>query len=250
MRALIFAERNLKEIVRDLLSVIFCIAFPIGLFFVLELIVSSIPEEGLAQVPQFKINNLSSSIAVFGFSFITLFSGMLISKDRTTSFQARLNSSPLKSSEFILGYTLPLLPIAIIQAIIVFVCSLLFGLEFNGRLLLAIIGLMPAALLFIGLGLLIGSVFNDKSVGGISSIIVNMAAILGGMFFPLETMSGAIVTIANIFPFVHAIKISSNALNGNYSGMIKPLIIVLAYTIVIFVVAIYAFNKKMKNEKK
>lgn len=250
MKTILFARRNFKEITRDILSVIFCIAFPILMLLVFQLILSNIPNEGMENVPQFAINNLSSSIAIFGFSFITLFAGMLISKDRTTAFAARLNISPMKSKDFILGYTMPLIPIAILQVVLIFVCSLFFGLKFNGQIVLAIISLLPSALLFMGLGLLIGTLFNDKAVGGVASIIINLSVILGGMFFPLENMSGAIVTIAYIFPFANCIKISSAALSGNYSTMLGPLLVILAYTAIIFFIAIFMFNKKMKSDKK
>ncbi len=249
MKTLVFSKRNFKEILRDPISLIFCFVFPIGVLLLLELIMSSIPASAQAQVPQFEINNLTSSICVFSFSFLTLFTGMLIAKDRTTSFQSRLLASPMKATNFVLGYFLPLFPVALVQIAITFISCFFFNLAFSWNLLLAVVVLIPSAILFISLGIIIGSIFSDKAVGGIASIIVNLSAILGGMFFPLETMSGAIVNIANVLPFAPALRVCKYALIGSYSKIGTPLLIICAYAVVTFGIAILIFNKKFLNRK-
>lgn len=117
MKTLAFASRNAKEILRDPLNLAFGIGFPLAILFLLSIIQSNVP------VSLFEIENLVPGIAVFGFSFISTFSGMLIAKDRSTSFLMRLFSSPLTGANFILGYTLPLLPFAIVQSAICFIAA-------------------------------------------------------------------------------------------------------------------------------
>lgn len=250
MRSLIFAKRNFKEILRDPLSAIFCLVFPIALLLIFEIIIAGVGTVDLSTTPQFMINNLTPSIAVFSFSFLTLFGSMLISKDRTTSFQDRLNISPIKPKEFIWGYTMPLLLLAFIQILVCFVACFIFGLQFSWYLLLSILFLIPPALLFIGLGLLIGVLFNSNASSGMSSIVINLGAILGGMFFPIQNMSGAFVVIANIFPFYPSLQVVRSVMLGDFSNIILPLLIVLAYVIVIFAFAIILFYKKMKSDKR
>lgn len=104
MRIKAFSVRCLKEILRDPLSLVFGIAFPLVLLFLMSAIQANIP------VAMFQIERLAPGIAVFGLSFITLFSGSLIAKDRTSSFLTRLFASPMKSGEYIAGYTLPSSP--------------------------------------------------------------------------------------------------------------------------------------------
>ena len=122
MRSLAFASRNRKELLRDPLNLAFGIGFPVVLLFLLSAIQANIP------VSLFRIARLSPGVAVFGLSFMSLFSGTLIAKDRTTSFLMRLFASPLSASDFILGYVLPLLPIALAQSAICFVTSFFLGL--------------------------------------------------------------------------------------------------------------------------
>ena len=158
MRTLIFASRNTKEILRDLITLIFGLGFPLVLMVLLSAINASIPESAAEATKLFQIQNLAPGISVFGLSFISLFSAMLISKDRTTSFILRLFTSPLKASQFILGYTLPLVPLALIQTAVCYIAALFLGLEINLNTLLAIVVNIPIALVFIALGLLFGTV--------------------------------------------------------------------------------------------
>ena len=249
MRMLVFGKRNIKEILRDPLSLVFLVGFPVVLLLFFQILIISIGREMLDATPQFQINNLASSISIFGFSFLTLFAGLLISKDRTTSFIVRLRSTPMTTSDFIFGYLLPMLPIALVQVLICFAISLFFGLKLSINLLLAIVLLLPSAVLFIALGVLIGSLVSDKAVGGIASIVVNLAAVLGGMFFPLRIMEGAFVTIAYIFPFAHCVDLATYAITGQYSEILKPLIVVVSYTIVILVISLLVFRKKLTSDK-
>ena len=179
MRGLLFAKRNLKEILRDPLSLIVCLAFPLVMLLLFQIILLGIPKEGVLNVPQFQIERLAPSVVVFGFSFLTLFSGMLIAKDRSTSYLDRLRTSPLRAVDFLIGYTIPLFIMGLILVVVCYGFSFLFGLKISGSLFLSILTMLPICLIFIGLGLILGTLLSDKSVGGISSLIVNAAAILG-----------------------------------------------------------------------
>ena len=222
MRTLIFAKRNLKEILRDPLSLIFCFVFPVLMIVLMEVIVRSTNAD-LNTIPQFKIESMFSGMCIFGFAFLTLFSAMNISRDRNSSFQARLNISPMKPFERLIGYMLALIPLGFIQIIIVLCTSLCFGLSISWNILLAILGMLPSLLLFIGLGVIIGILFNEKTVGGISSLVINLAILMGGMFFPLETMNNAFSTICNILPFAPGIKIPRDIIRGTISGIWVPI---------------------------
>lgn len=249
MKAMVFAKRNIKEILRDPLSLIFLIAFPIVLLLFFEILIFSMGKNVLDATPQFKIDNLAASITIFSFSFCTLFIGMLIAKDRTTSFVARLRTTPMDTKDFIFGYLLPMLPLAMAQVIICFLVSMIFGLKISVNLLLAIIVFIPSAVMFLALGILIGSVFSDKAVGGISSLIINLAVILGGMFFPLRIMKGAFVTVAYIFPFAHAVDLAVYAINGQFSKILIPLLVVSLYAVALLTLALLVFRKKLISDK-
>ncbi|MEI6578283.1 MAG: ABC transporter permease [Eubacteriales bacterium] len=242
MRALAFASRTRKEILRDPLNLAFGIGFPLILLLLFSAIQKNIP------VKIFEIEKLAPGMAVFGLSFISLFSGMLIAKDKSSSFLMRLFASPLSSTDFILGYALPLLPMAIIQSAICFLASFFFGLPINANVLLAIAVLIPAAVLYIGIGLLAGSIFNDKQVGGVcGALLTNVSAWLSGTWFDLSLVGGAFKKIAYALPFVHAVDAGKAAIAGDYFAIPSNLIWVSAYAIVIMSIAIIVFKRKMRG---
>lgn len=243
MKTLTFASRNSKEILRDRLNLAFGIGFPVVLLLLLTAIQSNIP------VKLFVIDQLAPGIAVFGLSFISLFSGMLISKDRTSSFMLRLFTSPLTSSNFIFGYTLPLLPMAILQIAVCFIVALFLGLTVSINILLSIIVLIPAAVLFIAIGLLCGSLFNDKQVSGIcGALLTNVSAWLSGTWFDLDLVGGTFKSVAYALPFAHAVRSGRAAISGNYSSIFPDLWWVIGYASIIMIIAILVFTRKMNSD--
>lgn len=243
MKTLAFASRNTKEILRDPLNLAFGIGFPLAVLLLLSLIQSNVP------VSLFEIENLTPGIAVFGLSFISLFSGMLIAKDRSESFLMRLFSSPLTGANFILGYTLPLAPMAIMQSAICFIAAFFLGLPISVNVLMVFVALIPTSLFFIAIGLLAGSLFTDKQVGGIcGALLTNLAAWLSGAWFDLSLVGGGFRKVAYALPFVHAVDAGKAALAGNYEGLFPHLWWVIGYAAGVFVLAVLAFSKKMKGE--
>ncbi|QBD75026.1 ABC transporter permease [Ktedonosporobacter rubrisoli] len=243
MKTMFFASRNTKEILRDKLNLAFGLSFPIILLLLLSAIQANIP------VKLFEIKSLVPGAAVFGLSFISLFSGLLIAKDRTGSFLLRLFTSPLTAENFIFGYTLPLLPIAAVQVAICFVCAFFLGLKADLNALLAVIVLLPAALMFIGIGLLCGSLFTDKQVGGVcGALLINLSAWLSDAWFKIDLVGGAFKAVAEALPFVHATRVGRAALAGNYAAIFPDLLWVIGYAVVIMVVAAVVFMNKMKEE--
>ncbi len=242
MKLLSFASRNSKEIMRDRLNLAFGVGFPIVLLLLLSLIQSNIPVE------LFAVEKLSPGVAVFGLSFISLFSGMVIARDRTSSFMLRLFASPMTAVDFILGYTLPLLPMATAQMAVCYAAALLLGLGFSFNILAAIAVSIPTAILFIGLGLLCGSLLSDKQVGGIcGALLTNLSAWLSGTWFDLNLVGGAFKAIADMLPFSHAVNAARYALAGDYAGIMPELIWVIVYALMVMLAAVLVFTGRMRG---
>lgn len=245
-KTMLFASRNTKEILRDMTSLIFGIAFPIVLLILLSAINKSIPEG--AGPDLFMIEKLAPGISVFGLSFLSLFSAMLISKDRTTSFVLRLFTSPLKPSHFILGYTLPLIPMALVQSAVCYLAALCFGLAVSVHLLFAIVVNIPIALVFIALGLLFGTLLSDKAVGGVcGALLTNLSAWFSNIWFDTAMVGGVFKTVADILPFSHAVNAGRAAVSGNYAAVFPDLWWVIGYAIVLLTVAIIVFSAKLRK---
>lgn len=244
MKTLVFSSRNTKEILRDPLNLAFGLGFPIVVLMLLSAIQANVP------VDLFKIDKLTPGIVIFGLSFVSLFSGMLISKDRSTSFLTRLFASPLTSSDFILGYALPLMPMALAQSAICFAAAFILGLPININILIALVVIIPSAIFFISFGLLAGSIFTDKQVGGIcGALLTNLCAWLSGAWFDLNMVGGAFKTIAGLLPFVHAVDATKAAVRGDFASIFPDLWWVIGYAVVITIIAIVVFRRKMDSDK-
>ncbi len=243
MKMLTFSERTAKEIMRDPINLAFGLGFPVILILMLSAIQANIP------VSLFEIDSLTPGISVFGLSFMTLFSSILISKDRGSSLLQRLYTTPLTSGDFILGYTLPILPISIAQAVICYIVAFMLGLSITVNILSAIVFLIPSALFFIFLGLLCGSLFTDKQVGGIcGALLTNLTAWLSGVWFDLELVGGLFKKIAYMLPFVHSVELERAVLSGRYADIFPHIYWVIGYTVVTASAAIFAFLRQMKRQ--
>lgn len=243
MRMLTFASRNTKEIIRDPLNLAFGLGFPLVLILMLSAIQANIP------VTLFEIEHLTPGITVFGLSFMTLFSATLIAKDRGTSFLQRLYTTPLSPVDFILGYTLPIIPFSVAQSIICYVVAVILGLRVTVNILYSIVFVIPISILFIALGLLFGSILNDKQVGGIcGALLTNLSAWLSGTWFDLELVGGAFKKIAYALPFVHAVEMERALLRGDFSDIFPHIWWVLGYAIAALIAAVLLFLRQMKKQ--
>jgi len=238
-----FAKRCSKEILRDPINLFFGLGFPLVLLLLLSALQSNIP------VSLFEINNLTPGITVFGLSFMTLFSATLISRDRETSFLQRLYTTPLTANDFILGYMIPILPIAIGQTILCYIFAIPLGLTVSSNTIYAIIGIIPMAVFNISLGLLFGSILGVKQVGGIcGALLTNLSAWLSGVWFDLKLVGGLFEKIANILPFVHAVEMEKALFAGDFQLAATHILPIVIYGILITLIAVFFFLRQMKKQ--
>lgn len=243
MRMLTFVRRCAREILRDPINLGFGLGFPLVLLLLLSAIQANIP------VSLFEIDTLAPGLTVFGLSFITLFSATLVSKDRESALLQRLYTTPLTGVDFILGYLLPLLPIALAQTIACYLFAIPLGLTVSIRMLYAVLGAIPMAVFNIALGLLCGSVLGVKQVGGIcGALLTNLSAWLSGVWFDLELVGGTFQKIANLFPFVHAAELEKALFCGNFAVAAEHILPVLLYTTGTTVAAVVCFLRQMKRQ--
>lgn len=241
MRMLTFARRCAKEILRDPLNLCFGLGFPLMLLLLLSAIQANIP------VSLFEIDNLAPGITVFGMSFITLFAATLISRDRESALLQRLYTTPLSGFDFIIGYMLPLLPIAVGQALICYLIAIPLGLTPSVNIALAIVGIIPMAVFNIALGLLCGSILSVKQVGGVcGALLTNLSAWLSGVWFDLELVGEAFRKIAYVLPFVHAVEAERAFISGATS--LTHLLPVTAYALLTTAAAVFFFLRQMKRQ--
>lgn len=243
MKMLTFANRCAKEILRDPINLGFGLGFPVVLLLLLSAIQANVP------VSLFEIQQLTPGITVFGLSFMSLFSATLIAKDRSTSLLQRLYTTPLTPTDFILGYTLPTIPIALGQSAVCYVFAIILGLEPTVNILLATVFILPVSILFIAIGLLFGSILTDKQAGGVcGALLTNLTAWLSGTWFDLELVGGVFKKAAYALPFVHAVEMERAALSGNFADIFPHLYWVLGYALLSLALAILLFLRQMKRQ--
>mgnify|MGYP003290247479 CR=1 FL=1 len=237
-----FSLRNTKEILRDPLNLFFGLGFPLVLLLLLSIIQANIP------VPLFELQHLTPGITVFGLSFLSLFTATLIAKDRSSSLLQRLYTTPLTAVDFLFGYTLPMIPIAVLQCMICYGAALLMGLDATVSILYATAFIIPVSVLFIALGLLCGSTLTDKQVGGIcGALLTNLSAWLSGIWFDLDLIGGTFRKIAYTLPFVHAVELERAILAGSIVDGLPHLWWVLGYCTSLFIIATFLFLRQMKK---
>lgn len=242
MRMMVFAKRNTLEIIRDPLSLYFGLGFPIILLLLLSIINKNIP------VDLFSIGSLTPGIAVFGLSFLSLFSAQLIAKDRTSALLSRLFTTPMTAQDFIVGYTLPLLPMALLQGIVCFIFAIILGMKMTWSIVPTILLLFVASLIFIALGMLFGSSLSEKAASTVAgALLTNICGWLSGTWFDLDLVGGTFKDIAYALPFVHAVEMGKAALAGDYAEVWPHFLVVAGYGIVLLAIAIMVFQRKMKT---
>ena len=243
MKTMTFAQRCTKEILRDPINLGFGLGFPLVLLLLLSSLQANIP------VSLFEINTLTPGLTVFGLSFMTLFSATLIAKDRESAFLQRLYTTPLTGFDFIIGYMLPLLPIALGQTVICYLAAIPLGLTVSVNIVYAILGIIPMAVFNIALGLLCGSVLGVKQVGGIcGALLTNLSAWLSGVWFDLELVGGVFEKIANVLPFVHAAEMEKALCAGNFTLAATHMLPVFIYSILITAAAVLCFLGQMRKQ--
>ena len=243
MRMLTFAQRCSKEILRDPSNLIFGLGFPVVILLLLSAMQANIP------VNLFEIESLAPGVAVFGLSFMTLFSATLVAKDRESALLQRLYTTPMKATDFIVGYMLPVIPISVGQSSICYLIAIALGLPVATNILFAILMMLPISVFYISLGLLCGSVFNVKAVGGIcGALLTNLSAWLSGVWFDLELIGGAFCEIANVLPFVHMVELERAIIGGYYTDAWMHIGVVLGYAVITTAGAIALFLRQMRSQ--
>ena len=252
-RALTLAGRNQKEILRDPLSYLFCLAFPLVMLVVMTVVNESIPKE--AGVTIFRIERLAPGIAVFGQTFLMLFACLSVSRDRSGSFLVRLYATPARPGEFILGYQIPMMELGGAQTLILYAASYVVSLIVKSPLripglLLSFLALQLSALLFISFGLIFGTLFSEKAAPGLCSIIISLGSFLGCIWFDAESLGGVMLKICKALPFFYCTKIGRSALVLDFGreAFWIPLLVVAACALIVNLASVLVFHRRMRAD--
>jgi len=241
MRFAELAKRNFKEMLRDPMHMGLEIGIPAGFLAIFWALGRSMGGENF-----FTTAMLVPGIAVFGFAFLLMFSAMTLSRDRESALLSRLLTAPLKPRDFILSYSLPYIPMVVLQIAVCFGIGALLGLEMPGNAGLAFLVLLVMGICSVELGMILGLLFNVNQASGVGSVIITLVALLGGIWIDIEAIGGVFYGIGNALPFAHAIDAARDAMTGaGFSSIATDFYWVLGYTVVFFALGTFLFRWRM-----
>ena len=233
------ARRNSLELLRDPLSLGIAVALPLVLLLTLEAL-------GSADTPYLTATLLTPGIVLFGFVMLMFSAAMALSKDRESSLLARLFTTPLSAGGFIAAYSLPYLPVAAAQAVVLFIIGGLSGLTIVGNIGLVVLMLGLMAVFYVALGMLLGTTMTVNQVSAVYAVVL-LLTIFGGAWVDLSTLGGAFETVANLLPFAHALD-STRAVMADGAGLADiaaDLAWVAGYCAVTAAAAVWLFRRQM-----
>ena len=236
----VLTKRCLREILRDPLSLVFCLGFPVVMLVGMQVLFGN-----LEFVPEnFCIENYAVGICVFGYTFDMLFLSLLMAGDKETEFINRIYIAPVSKRNYVLSFLCAMAPIALVQTVLFFLIALLFGLPFGLPMLLAVLYLIPSILFYLSVGVFLGTVSkNVKQTGPLSSIVISLASMLGGVFMPVKEL-GTFSEILRFLPFTHTVEIASGVFSGDYGCIYPHILWVVGYAAVFFLVSLLLYRKK------
>jgi ABC-2 type transport system permease protein len=239
MRFYSLANRNFKEIYRDPVSILLGLVMPLAMLLLFTTIEKRVPLE------IFSAQSLTPGIVVFSFTFTIMFVAMLLAKDKQSAFLVRLFTTPLKSSDYILSYILPFIPLTCLQVVICFITGTILGATFS-NILLSFNVFFFVALTCINLGIILGSLFTVNQISGIGSILITAIGLFSNVWMDLKMVGGIFETIGYALPFAHAVDAVKGLSSGmNFSNIAGHFSIVLIYSLALFPPAILSFRRVM-----
>jgi ABC-2 type transport system permease protein len=192
------------------------------------------------------VNFYAPGIAVFGLMILVSTAAEIIASDREKGFLARMFTTPARPWDFILGYSLPFIPVLIISTLIYLGVGMALGLTVVGNLGHAFLIFFLIGLCAIGIGMIVGSLVKSESQAGVSWLFIVPIAMISGTMFTVEYMPSAVKSVAGALPFIHAVDASRAVLSGSsFSAITLDIFWLIGWAAVLFAVGIVLFRRTM-----
>jgi ABC-2 type transport system permease protein len=193
------------------------------------------------------IQFLAPGIVAMSILFTATFSGIEVLWDRQFGFLKEILVAPVSRLHIMIGKTLGSATVAVIQGIIVFAMSLVFGFRPTNLVLLplALVYMGLIAIIFTALGTAIASLIEDtQGFQLIMSFLIMPIFFLSGALFPMQSMPKAVNAISSINPLTYGVDgLRGVLINGAHFGLINDFTILMAIAAVITVIGAYLFSR-------
>lgn len=246
-----FAKRTYREILRDPVSLIFGLAFPLVLLVVLQIICKNLVSNGMDVLDCYEIDKLMIGVSIYSFSFTSFYAGIRVSKDKNEGYIQRFYPSRLQLEDYILGYIAPLLLITFMQSICCvatsFILDTILGLDklhFGPNYIILILMMIPCELIFICIGLMLGCSFKANESIGIFIGIILITVLTANIFFPAESFGSGYVIFCKILPFYPTVEALNCLING-ITEAFPYYFVTIIYLFALMLLSVIIFKIKM-----
>lgn len=198
-KSLTIAARVLRQLVRDIRTIVLVLAVPI---LIMSLLYYSFPGQSDILDPLYP-----ALLATMGIFFSFLLTGVSFIRERSQGTMERIMASPLSRIDMVVGYLLGFFVLALVQMLIVvlFTVYVLDAYAAAGSIWQIIIFQVLLAALGVTMGIF-ASVFSRNEFQMIQTIPLNLfpQLFLGGVIWPIEQMHEILQWIANFLPLTYA----------------------------------------------
>jgi ABC-2 type transport system permease protein len=201
-----------------------------------------------SRIKNMAVNFYAPGMAVLGLMILISTAAEIIAGDREKGFLARMFTTPARPWDFILGYSLPFIPVLIVSTLLYLGVGMALGLTVVGNLGYAFLIFFLIGLCSIGIGMIWGSLIKSESQAGVSWLFIIPISMISGAFFTVEGMPSAVKSVAGALPFSHAIEGSRAVINGaSFSAIMPDLYWLIGWAVVLFAVRIVLFRRTMAS---
>jgi ABC-2 type transport system permease protein len=199
-----------------------------------------------SKIKNVAVNFYFPGIAVYGLMILISTAAQIIAGDREKGFLSRMFTTPARPSDFILGYSLPFIPVLIVSTLVYLGVGMALGLTIVGNLGYAFLIFFLIGLCSIGIGMIVGSLIKSESQAGISWLFIVPMAMISGAWFTVDRMPAALKSVAGALPFIHAMDASRAIINGSsFSAIILDIYWLAGWAVVLFAAGIILFRRTM-----
>jgi len=206
---------------------------------------ATFPGRTVTAVPSGFDHSIPGTTVQFIMMMVLIYGGVTVMEDRKKGVLERMLYSPLSTGELFQGKLLGRWALGVLQALMLFVVgTAFFGLNL-GNVPLALLVLAVFAFAMAALSVFIGSrLAREDLIGGVSVLLANMFAGLGGCWWPNEIVPPAVQKAAMVSPAywamdaLHALRF----FQGGLRDILPHLGILLALAAVLSAVASRTFR--------
>jgi ABC-2 type transport system permease protein len=238
---LAYLKLEMLRMLRNRRYVILSVALPVGFFLLFSQMYGTGATENGTPVTTY----IMIARAAFGALGSSLnIGGARLAEERASGWTRQLRVMPLPPASYLIAKVLSAIALAVPVLVLIGFCGVVIEhvhlplSTWAASFVLLAIGTLP----FAALGIFLGSIFDVDSAQGGTILAYMLLSLLGGLWFPVESMPSTLRLLAKLTPSFHYADIAWSLAGGDNIGAIDLLVLV-AYLIAFGALAIWAYRR-------